>query len=151
MNTPQSVDSLRDDFVEHGLLVADSRNKVARQVGQPDSIVGQSVINRHNPVQTDSIIDLFYHGLHLTYYVVGEGGKEFLQTAMITDNRYLKYPQFGIGVPEGVVLRSLGEPSERVMGKVRYDCMRCIGAERPVYFYFNRGKVQRVEYSFYLD
>ena len=151
MNFPQSIDLLRDDFVEHGLLVSDSHLKVAARFGRPDSIAARSVINRHVPSQTDSIIDLFYVGLHLTYYVVGAGKKEFLQTAMVSDNRYLKYPELGIGTPEVAVLRSLGEPSERKPGKYRYDCARCIGVESPVYFYLDRGKVQRIEYSFYLD
>jgi hypothetical protein len=147
----QSIDSLRDDFVEHGLLAAASRLKVAAQFGQPDSMRSRSVINRHIPSQTDSIIDLFYSGVHLTYYVVGEGKKEFLQTAVVFDNRYLKYPQVGVGTPEVAVRRMLGEPSEREPGKYRYDCARCIGEESPAYFYFDRGRVQRIEYSFYVD
>ena len=148
---PQSIDSLRDDFVEHGLLVSDSRLQVAVRLGQPDSTAAHSVINRHIPSQTDSIIDLFYPGLHLTYYVVGEGKKEFLQTAMVSDNRYLKYPQLGIGTPGVTILQSLGEPGNRESGKYRYDCARCIGEDSPAYFYFDRGRVQRIEYSFYLD
>ena len=151
VNTPPSIDSLRDDVVEHGLLVSDSRLEVAARFGQPDSMRSRAVINRHIPSQTDSIVDLFYLGLHLTYYVVGAGKKEFLQTAVVSDNRYLKYPQFAIGTSEVAVLRFLGEPSEREPGKYRYDCARCVGAESPMYFYFDHGKVQRIEYSFYLD
>jgi hypothetical protein len=151
MNPPNSIDSLRDDVVEHGLLASDSRLEVASRFGQPDSMTSHSVINRHIPSQTDSIVDLFYPGLHLTYYVVGANKKEFLQKAVVSDNRYLKYSQFGIGTAEISVLRFLGEPSERESGKYRYDCARCIGAESPMYFYFDRGKVARIEYSFYLD
>jgi hypothetical protein len=151
VNPPQSVDSLRDDVVEHGLLATDSRLEVAARFGQPDSMTSRSVINRHIPSQTDSIVDLFYPGLHLTYYVVGEGAKEFLQTAVVSDNRYLKYPQVGIGAPEAAVLNKLGEPGAREPGKYRYDCARCIGEESPAYFYFDRGKVKRIEYSFYVD
>lgn len=151
MNPAQSINSLRDDVVEHGLLASDSRLEVAGRFGQPDSMTSRSVMNRHIPSQADSIVDLFYPGLHLTYYVVGEGKKEFLQTAVVSDNRYLKYPQVGIGTAEEAVLRLLGEPSEREPGKYRYDCARCIGADSPVYLYFDRGKVQRIEYSFYLD
>ena len=131
--------------------MSDSHVEVISILGQPDSMTSRSVINRHIPSQTDSIIDLFYPGLHLTYYVVGVGNKEFLQTAMVSANRYLKYPQFGIGSPEAAVIRSLGDPTDREPGRYRYDCVRCIGAESPVYFYFNRGKVQRIEYSFYVD
>jgi hypothetical protein len=148
---PQSVDSLRDDFVEQGLLVSDSRVEVVAQLGQPDSMTVRSVINRHIPSQTDSIIDLFYRDLHLTYYVVGVGNKEFLQTAVVSANRYLKYPQVGIGSSETAVVGSLGYPTDREPERYRYDCVRCIGAESPVYFYFDRGKVQRIEYSFYVD
>ena len=115
---PQSIDSLRDDFVEHGLLVSDSRLQVAVRLGQPDSTAAHSVI---------------------------------LQTAMVSDNRYLKYPQLGIGTPGVTILQSLGEPGNRESGKYRYDCARCIGEDSPAYFYFDRGRVQRIEYSFYLD
>ena len=151
ISTPQAIDSLRDDVVENGLLVSDSRREAANRFGRPDSSAVRPVTNRHIPSQTDSIVDLFYPGLHLTYYVVGEGKKEFLQTAMVSDNRYLKYPELGIGTPEATILRSLGDPGSREPGKYRYDCVRCIGAESPVYFYFGRGKVQRIEYSFYVD
>ena len=150
-SSPQSTDSLRDDFVEHGLLVSDSRAQVIARLGQPDSTAARGVINRHMPSQTDSIVDLFYPGLQLTYYVVGDGKKEFLQTAMVLDNRYLKYPHLGIGTPEAAILRSLGQPGSREPGKYRYDCARCIGEESPVYFYLDRGRVQRIEYTFYVD
>lgn len=148
---PQSVDSLRDEFVEHGLLVPDSRREMISRFGTADSVASRAVVNRHNAALTDSIVDLFYPGLHLTYYVVGQGGKEFLQTAVVSDNRYLKFPQSGIGVPEEIIRRSLGEPSERVAAKWRYDCGRCIGAESPVYFHLDRGMAKRIEYSFYVD
>jgi hypothetical protein len=147
----ESINSLRDDVVQHGLLIRDSRREVAVRLGQPDSITGRAVINRHIPSQTDSVIDVFYPGLRLTYYVVGESKKEFLQTAIVSDNRYLKYPEVGIGAPDAVVLRSLGKPSERESGKYRYDCARCIGAESPVYFYVADGRIERIEYSFYVD
>ena len=146
-----SVDSLRDEFVQHGLLVPDSRTEVISRFGAADSVASRAVVNRHNAALTDSIVDLFYPGLHLTYYVVGRGGKEFLQTAVVSDNRYLKYPDFGVGVPDAIIRRSLGEPSERATAKWRYDCGRCMGAESPVYFYLDHGTVQRIEYSFYVD
>ena len=63
---PIPPDSLRDDLVEHGLLVLDGpRKAVIAQLGQPDSIHSQTEQSRYNPAQTDSTIDVFYPGLQI--------------------------------------------------------------------------------------
>ena len=148
-----SPDSLRDDFVEHGLRISDEgREAVRRQLGQPDSIRASSTQNRHNPAQTDSLVDVFYPGLRLHYYVVvAEDGRDNLQSADVWDNRYLKYPAIGIGAGATAIVAALGVPWTRTADAYSYDCGRCIGAESPVYFHLEGGRVKYVEYTFYVD
>jgi hypothetical protein len=148
-----SPDSLRDDLVEHGLRISDKgREAVRRQLGQPDSTRARSTQNRHNPAQTDSLVDLFYPGLQLHYYVVvAQDGRDNLQSADVWDNRYLKYPTMGIGASSTTIVAALGEPWTRTGDAYSYDCGRCIGAESPVYFHLEGGRVKFVEYTFYVD
>jgi hypothetical protein len=146
-------DSLRDDLVEHGLRVLDGpRQAVIAQLGQPDSIRSQTEQNPHNPAQADSTVEFFYPGLRLSYYVVGERPtRDILQTADVWDNRYLKYPEIGVGASAAAIVSALGEPGERTNDRYSYDCGRCIGAETPVYFHLGGGRVKFVQYTFYVD
>ena len=145
-------DSLRDDLVEHGLRVLGSRKAVIAQLGQPDSIRSQTQQNKYNAAQTDSTVDLFYPGLRLYYYVVAEKpNRDILQSADVWNNRYLKYPEIGVGASAAAVVSALGEPGERTNDTYSYDCGRCIGAETPVYFHLDGGRVKFVEYTFYVD
>lgn len=146
-----AVDSLRDDFVKNGLLVPDTRAAVLIKLGQPDSAHTHPLQNRHNTAQTDSIVDLYFPGLHLRYYIVTKGATEFLTNADVANNRYLKYPQLGIGASRSRIALSLGEPVERGVDKDRYDCASCMGGDSPVYFHFTGNVVKSLEYSFYLD
>jgi len=143
-------DSLRDDLVEHGLRVLHGpRKAVIAQLGQPDSIRSQTEQNPDTPAQTDSTVDLFYPGLRLGYYVVAEQpNRDILQYADVWDNRYLKYPEIGVGASAAAVVNALGEPGERTGDTYSYDCGRCIGPETPVYFHLVGG---RVKYTFYVD
>jgi hypothetical protein len=148
-----SHDSLRDDLVEHGLRVLGSRKAVIAQLGKPDSTRSKTEQNRFNPAQTDSTVDLFYPGLRLYYYVVAEKpNRDILQSADVWNNRYLKYPEIGVGASAAAVVSALGEPGDRTSDTYSYDCGRCIGrAETPVYFHLDGGRVKFVEYTFYVD
>jgi len=67
-----SRDSLCGHVVENGLGIPNSRrNAVATQLGRPDSTQSQPTPNKHNPAQTDSIVNVFYPGLRLHYIVLG--------------------------------------------------------------------------------
>jgi len=146
-----SADSLRDDLVENGLLVPETHVAALSKLGHPDSVRSRPEQNRHNPSQTDSIIDLYYPGLHLEYHVVSEGGKELLTTAEVSDNRYLRYPELGIGASGSRIVSALGEPDERSGSKYEYQCARCLGYEAPLYFHLVDNVVKSLEYQFPLD
>lgn len=146
-----SLDSLRDDLVEHGLLVPERRADVVARLGRPDSVVVHPERNRHYAERVDSIFDLFYPGLHVTYYAVTEDSHDFIMSALVASNRYLKYPRLGIGASTTELTKVLGEPSDREEGKFRYDCWRCVGYESPVYFHVRRNRVWLIEYTFASD
>lgn len=147
-----SPDLLRDDLVEHGLGVPTGRREsVIAELSRPDSAHSRAVPNRHRPAQTDSIVDLFYPGLRLQYLIVAPGDTEFLEIAEVWDNRYLKYPTIGVGASAAAIVDALGKPWERTDDAYSYDCGRCIGAETPVYFHLEGGRVKFVEYTYYVD
>lgn len=146
-----SPDSMRNRFVEQGLLVPGSRREISAKFGTADSIRTRPQQNRHNASQTDSIVDIYYPGLQLTFYVVSEGGNALLQTVMVSDNRYLRYPELGIGASSATRIAALGEPNNHSLGKYRYDCKGCPLEESPVYFHLTGDTVRRIGYSFYVD
>jgi hypothetical protein len=146
-----SRDSLRDDLVEHGLALPEGRAAVIALLGRPDSMSSHPEQNRHVPGVTDSIVQLFYPGLRLKYYVVSEGDREMLQTAFVTDNRFLRYPRLGVGSTLSDILTVLGKPGDRAPQKITYGCGRCLGGDSPVDFHLSGNRVTAVEYSFYVD
>lgn len=146
-----TADSLRDDLVENGLLVPDTHVAAVSKLGQPDSAHTRPEQNPHDQSRTDSIISLYYPGLHLEYHLISEGGKEILTTAEVSDNRYLKYPDLGIGASGSRIVSALGEPDERSDNKFEYRCSRCLGYESPLYFHLVDNVVKSLEYRFPLD
>lgn len=147
-----SVDSVRDDLVEHGLLVPEGRREaVIAKLGRPDSIRSHAEANPYDPAVTDSIAYLFYPGLRLDY-LVGAGDRgELLQLADVSDNRYLKYPALGVGASAAAIVSTLGEPWKRTDTTYSYACGRCIGPDNPIIFHLDGGRVRRVEYHFYAE
>ena len=152
MPLPADRDSARDELVQHGLLVPIApRAEVAAQLGPPDSSRAAPVANRHDPRQTDSIVQVHYPGMRLEYYVVTAGPGEMLSSAHVRHNRYLRYPSLGVGARREDVLRVLGDPGAAADTTFTYDCRSCMGAESPVIFHLTGGRVQEVEYSIYVD
>src|SRR5437868_7155753 len=132
-------DSLCGDLVENGLGIPNTRRKVvASQLGRPDSTQSQPTPNKHNPTQTDSIVNVFYPGLRLHYIVLGvrEGETDILYRADVSDNRYLKYPSLGIGATREALVKALGEPEESRDDAYRYSCWLHVMAGVTLYFHF---------------
>src|SRR2546423_5636391 len=105
-------DSVCGEMAENGLLIPNTRrNAVAAQFGRPDSVRSQPAPNPHNPAQTDTIVDVFYPGLRLHYWVVAavQAERDLILEIDVSDNRYLRYPSLGIGASADALVSAFGE------------------------------------------
>jgi hypothetical protein len=124
------------------------RASMRAMFGPPDSVRATTEPNRHLPEVTDSLFVLYYPGLTADIRKPHQGG-DMPVHVRVSDTRYLAYPQVGVGVPLDNVIRLLGEPTSRAATSLSYDCG--IGAEQPVIFHFDAGRVSSVEIQYYVD
>ena len=146
-------DSICGEVAENGLKVPDTgRHAVAAQFGKPDSARLQPSPNPHRPAQTDTLADVFYPGLHLKSWVVAATQPyEILLEADVSDNKYLKYPQLGIGATTSEITSALGEPHQHMGDTYGYSCALHIMSGADVSFHFANGRVRRVDYRWEAD
>lgn len=147
-------DSLCGDLAENGFRISNTRRKaVTARLGRPDSVHLQPAPNPHSPAQTDTLVDVFYPGLRLHYAVLGvtEGETDLLLEADVSDNRYLKYPQLGVGASVEDIISALGQPAERTTDSYSYSCALHVMAGSTVYFHFESDRVKFVVYSWDAD
>ena len=146
-------DSLCGEVAENGLRIPDSdRKAVAAQFGRPDSVRLQPAPNPHRPAQMDTIADVFYPGIRLHYWVVGASQPyDILLEADVSDNKYLKYPQLGIGATPSEIANALGDPAQRTDERYSYSCALHIMSGADVSFHFTAGRVARVDYRWEAD
>ena len=126
---------------------------MAAQYGKPDSVHAKPLPNPYTTAQIDTIVDVFYPHLQLQYWVIG---KQQLETdsmleADISDNKYLKYPHFGIGATQSEITAGLGEPGERTDDTFSYECALHIMSGADVTFHFASGRVTRIVYRWEMD
>jgi hypothetical protein len=147
-----SKDSLCGDLAENGFKADGVRKAVAAQFGRPDSVRVQPAPNPHRPAQTDTVVDVFYPGLRLHYWVVGlsQPQTDILLEADVSDNKYLKYPRLGIGATAGEIESALGEP-ERTPDSYGYSCALHIMSGADLTFHLAGGRVTRVDYRWQAD
>jgi hypothetical protein len=146
-------DSLCGEVAENGFKIPDSdRKAVAAQFGRPDSVRMQPAPNPHRPAQMDTVVDVFYHGIRLHYWVVGATQPyDILLEADVSDNRYLKYPKLGIGASTTEITTALGEPGAGADDSYTYSCALYIMSGADVSFHFAAGRVTRVVYKWEAD
>jgi hypothetical protein len=150
-SSPQ--DSLCGAVGETGLNIPTGRRAVASQFGKPDSVRAQPGPNPYTPTQIDTVVNVFYPNLRLKYWVMG-GGKpdaESLLEADISDNKYLRFPQVGIGATRDEIVKAIGEPGERTDDTLSYSCGLHIMSGADVTFHFADGRVKRVNYTWEMD
>jgi hypothetical protein len=96
---------------------------------------------------------VFYPGLRLHYVVLGveQGETDILLRADVLDNRYLKYPELGVGASVEAIVSYLGQPEERSNDTYSYSCALHVMEGSTVYFHFEGDRVRFVEYTFYAD
>lgn len=146
-------DSLCGEVAENGFKFPDSdRKALAVQFGRPDSVRMQPAPNPHRPAQMDTVVDVFYPGIRLHYWVVGATQPyDILLEADVSDNRYLKYAELGIGASATEITTALGEPAERADDSYKYSCALYIMSGADVSFHFAAGRVTRVVYKWEAD
>jgi hypothetical protein len=147
-------DSLCGEVAENGILIPNTRRTaVAAQLGRPDSAVSQPAPNPHNPAQTDTVVDVFYPGLRLHYWVVAanQAERDIILEIDISDNRYLKYPSVGIGANAEALVNGLGERGERTEDGYRYSCALHVMSGADMGFHFADGRVKWISYRYYVD
>jgi hypothetical protein len=146
-------DSLCGEVAENGFKIPDSNRKaIAAQFGRPDSTRMQPAPNPHRPAQMDTVVDVFYRGIRLHYWVVGSTEPyDILLEADVSDNRYLKYPELGIGASATKITTALGEPAERADDSYAYSCALRVMSGADVSFHFAAGRVTRVVYRWAAD
>lgn len=147
-------DSLCGEMAENGLLIPNTRRSaVAAQLGRPDSVRSQPAPNPHNPAQTDTVVDTFYPGLRLHHWVVAaaQAERDIILEIDVSNNRYLKYPSFGIGATADALVSAFGERGERTGDGYRYSCALHVMSGADMDFHFGGDRVKMITYRYYAD
>jgi hypothetical protein len=145
-----AVPSLQD-FVLRGLLpLGDDRVEIVGTLGTPDSLTSVVVHNRHVPGVQDTLYTIFYPRLVIGIHHPG-GGSDLISAIDVADNRFLRYPTVGIGVPESRLREALGPPTSEEATVLTYQCGTCQGAEGWVDIFIRDGRVERIRFNNYVD
>jgi hypothetical protein len=130
-----------------------SRAEIAARLGEPDSIAGTTVANRHDPSVTDSIFTLYYVGLTAVVYKAGYDGKEILASLVITDPQHVPADApLGIGATADEVRELLGEPDGTATDYLEFTCEEClIAGHETVRFVLRASTVARIELQYWID
>lgn len=145
---PESVPLTCEGLHEQILKVPPTRQAFANEFGPPDSVAATTEPNRHVPGAVDSLFTVYYPGLVLDLRTP-TGARDMATHVRLEQDRYLAYPAFGMGTPAGTVEAVLGEPHSRDSGNLKYQCG--MGAEQPVTFMIDNGRVTAIEIAFYVD
>ena len=147
MHFSSAKDSLCGEVAENGFKIPDSdRKAVAAQFGPPDSVRLQPAPNPHRPAQMDTVVDVFYPGIRLHYWVVGAAQPyDILLEANVSNNKYLNYPQLGIGATPRNIASALGDPPQRTDNSYSYSCALHVMSGADVSFHFAAGRVVRID------
>lgn len=137
-----------DDLAAVMLDPVPMRDRLQSRFGPADSLEVTTQPNRHLEGVTDSIFTVHYPGLTVRLHKPG-GAEALVSHVTVGDNRYLAFPRIGIGAPEDSVVAALGPPTDRTTHRLTYSCG--IGAEQPVHFELDRGRVARVTIDYYVD
>jgi hypothetical protein len=141
----------RDIFVERGLRVAGrSGAEIRTQLGEPREVSARAVPNLHEPAVTDSVLTWRYDDLDVEIYRAADG-RRLLARASVRHNRYLTFPEVGLGVNEADLQRLLGSPDVAGAGELEYRCERCEGPPLMAVLSLEGGQVVQVDFLFAVD
>jgi hypothetical protein len=125
-----------------------TRERLRNRFGPADSTELTTQPNRHVEGVTDSLFTVYYPRLTVRLHKPG-GDEALVSHATVEDNRYLAFPRIGIGAWADSVSAALGPPTERSADRLTYICG--MGAEQPVHFELQEGRVARVIIDYYVD
>jgi hypothetical protein len=137
-------------WVANGLAVeARTRATLEQELGPPRQTQTATGPNRHIPDGVDSIITVHYPGIVFALRKPPEGG-DLLETAVVSDDRWLRWTDPGIGSSANRIIEILGAPAERSDSLYRYTCGTGI-AEEPVSISIADQRVAEIVFEFYVD
>jgi len=144
----ERINRLVNDGLDFKL--GDSVNEIIKTLGQPKDIKVEKERNVHYPNEImDEIHRLYYDGLSIEIYKATEGNKELLQTLSVTSNKFKVKLGLNVGVTKPEIKRALGRPSKDRGNAWSYVCTD--GYEHEVRFYFANDKVNKIEWSYWID
>lgn len=137
-------------YVERGLAV-DSLTRAALRTGlgpaSEESVTTEP--NRHIPDAIDSLFTLQWPGLTVNVRTP-PAGNDLVERVTVTDDRWLRWTDPGIGDTEARLREILGTPQERQGNVLRYACG--MGpVDQPVGFVIADGAIVRIVFDFYVD
>lgn len=137
-------------YVEEGLALDSlTRAGLRAALGEPASIETDTEPNRHIPDAIDSLFTLAWEGLEVRVRTP-PSGSDLVERVTVRHDRYLRWPDPGIGATQDHVAEVLGPPQERQPGVVRYACGSGPVSE-PVGFVITDAHVVEIVFDFYVD
>lgn len=136
-------------WTDAGPAIALERASLEATLGAPDSLASTVEPNRHIPDATDVIHILTWPGISITVRTPPDG-RELVEDVVIRDDRFLRWPDPGIGDHANAVMTLLGEPAEHDATHLLYFC----GAgpvNEPVAFELRNDSVAAIVFHFYVD
>lgn len=143
-----------DEVMQEGRGLGESASAIEDRFGAPSDVVRTDTTNPHTGAR-DEIIRLEYPGLTFELYRVTEDPRDLLMKSVVADPETSQGLQFPIGTPMGAVRANLGEPvrersPEDDVVVLTYETMG-IGPEEYVTFHFREGRLEKMEWDYYVD
>jgi hypothetical protein len=141
-------------LLNRGYNVGANESAAVTLLGRPAERQVDTVTNRYGPL-TDSIINLRYSGLEVSFYKSVDTGRELLGAITLTSPACRVYPGLRVGAPAAVLRRLFGRPTfEADRGDttvVQYEA----STEGPVYSYLNfrirLDTIRAIQWQFGID
>jgi hypothetical protein len=150
---PQSVNYQEriNEFVNDGLdfKLGESIGEIIKNLGNPKNIKVEKIKNVYYPDVIDEINKLFYNGLYVEIYKATEGNKEILTALSVMSYKFKVKWGLNVGASKDEIKKVLGNPSKDVDNVWSY--VDSDGYEDEVRFYFKNDKVNKIEWSYYID
>ena len=144
-NTTFAQDSLRDWFIEFGLVgIPETETELLATVGVADSVLRLGSANVQDPVAFDTIVEAYYPGLVVS--ILKQGGAEALQSVWVADTTFLIGP-IRPGTDSASLVQRLG-PTMVNGTRPGYICGSCSYPNQAAFFDIADGKVSAVLFTF---
>lgn len=137
-------------YVERGLALDSlTRAGLRARLGPATEETVATEPNRHIPDAIDSLFTMQWIGLSVDLRTP-PSGDDLVERVTVTDDRWLRWTDPGIGDTEEGLREFLGTPQERQTDVLRYACGEGPVSE-PVGFVITEGVITEVVFDFYVD